>query len=113
MLFTDGKMYSYINVNCIFLLLISTVLFPKLHFMFLNKQEKDEQKRAAEAKKTDAVSPDDAHDDQDDVSQQAPVNAASRSQSEVQEEEEDVGEEEEAEASGGEVDAEEQKTEVN
>jgi len=41
------------------------------------------------------------------------VKAASKSQLEVQEEEEEVGEEEEAESSGGEVDAEEPKTEVN
>lgn len=95
----------------VYVMLIGLPIVLFLAFWCGSSEEKDEQKRAAEAKKTDAVSPDDAHDDQDDVSQQAPVNAASRSQSEVQEEEEDVGEEEEAEASGGEVDAEEQKTE--
>jgi hypothetical protein len=42
------------------------------------------------------------------------VKAASKSQLEVQEEEEEeAGEEEEAELSGGEVDVEEPKTEVN
>jgi hypothetical protein len=81
----------------------------------LNKQDKEEQRRAAEAKKTDAVTPD------DNVDQQAPVKATkSKSQLEVQEEEEEEEEEqeeqevqEEAEASGGEVDTEALKTEVN
>lgn len=41
------------------------------------------------------------------------MKAASKSQLEVQEEEEEAGEEEEAESSGGEVDVEEPKTEVN
>ena len=108
MVFTNGNMF--INVNLHFSTSEGTVLFPVLHFNFLNKQEKDEQRRVAEAKKTDAVSPDDDHDD---ASQEAPVKAASKSQLEVQEEEEEVGEEEEAESSGGEVDAEEPKTEVN
>jgi hypothetical protein len=97
--------------------LLNTVLFPHLQFMLcLNKQDKEEQKRAAEAKKTDAVTPDDS------VDQQAPVKATkSKSHLEVQEEEEEQQEQqqveqqeqEEAEASGGEVDTEAPKTEVN
>ena len=108
MVFTNGNMF--INVNLHLSTCKSTVLFPVNHFIFLNKQEKDEQRRVAEAKKTDAVSPDDDHDD---ANQEAPVKAASKSQLEVQEEEEEAGEEEEAESSGGEIDVQEPKTEVN
>lgn len=79
----------------------------------LNKQDKEEQRRAAEAKKTDAVSPD------DNVDQQTPMKGTkSKSQLEVQEEEEEEEEQQqhedkEAEASGGQVDTEALKTEVN
>lgn len=70
-------------------------------------QEREEQRRVAEAKKTDAVSP-------DDVDEQAPAKATkSKSQLEVQEEEEEEEEEAAAEASGGELDTETPKAEVN
>jgi len=69
----------------------------------LNKQDKEEQRRAAEAKKTDAVSPD------DDVGQETPMKTSvSKSQLEVEEQEED-----EAETSGGELDTEAPNREVN
>ncbi|XP_021940571.1 calnexin-like isoform X2 [Zootermopsis nevadensis] len=68
-----------------------------------SNQEREEQRRVAEAKKTDAVSP-------DDVDEQAPAKATkSKSQLEVQEEEEE--EEAAAEASGGELDTETPKAE--